>query len=119
MSFYYRGEELTLPLDDDVREMLLNRGKDPLVAACDRAWANIKQNQELIQGSAEEETEDESEGSYSDLTRAELVAEVEARNKEIEDNSYDDELLSTSGNKGELIARLEAFDERHPDESAD
>jgi hypothetical protein len=104
----YKGRTLDLPLSDDNREFLRNRGKDLLINQLDRQWASLEANRKFVEGSGGEESEVEEIESYDKLTKDQLIEEIEERNKELPDG----EKMSTSGNKGELIARLESDDAR-------
>ena len=55
----------------------------------------------------EEEEADESEDDYSELSKAELVALIEQRNRD----RSDDDQLPTSGNKAKLSSTLREDDE--------
>lgn len=117
MIYSYKSVDYELPLSDEVRAKLLNRGKDPFVRELDRRWANLGQAEQ--EADLDEQEAAASEGDYSDLTKKELLEEVESRNTEIQEQGYDEEPLSTGGSKNDLIARLEEFDQRHPADPAE
>jgi hypothetical protein len=105
----YKGKEITLPLTDEMREFLIARSKDTLIAECDEVWANLNNRPDEEENEEVEEVE-----SYGQLKKAELWDEVNERNK---DREEDDKIQVASGaDKATLVAALEQDDDDHPDE---
>lgn len=101
----FKGVELTLPLSDEVRQWLLSKGKDTLVARLDMQTVvqglHRKPAPEVTKDSApvtQDSNEDEEIPPYWEWSKSELVEELKARG------------LDTSGRKEELVARLEEDD---------
>jgi hypothetical protein len=107
----YKGITLTLPLDDDTRKYLYSRGKDPLVAELDAQYTNYQFRVNELKAAGEwdddEEAENEELPPYEAYTKAELIDEINDRNKE----RADDDKIDASGKKEDLVARLYADDE--------
>lgn len=105
----YKGRDLDLPLSDENREFLTLRSKDTLIAALDREWANIENNQQLTGGVEEEDEGEEGfvEVPYEKWKLQELKEEVVERNKDREDA---DKLPEDGKTKADLISVLEADD---------
>jgi hypothetical protein len=106
----YKGKEITLPLTDSMRKFLTARSKDNLIRECDEVWANLNNRPD----EDEEIDEGEEDVLYSDLTKPELISEVNDRNKEREEG---DKIVVPSGaKKDDIIALLEADDDANDDE---
>jgi hypothetical protein len=106
----YKGMDITLPLTDKMRDLLVKRSKDTLIAECDEVWANLN-NRPAEESNEEEIVEVE---TYGELTIPELKAEIDDRNKERDE---DDKIkVDSKARKEDLIAALEADDDDNPDE---
>src|ERR1700754_722568 len=95
----YKGEDIVLPLTDKMRAFLIARSKDTLIKECDEVWANFM-NRPEAEPEVEEESEVEEEQyvTYGELTKDELIAEINDRNEGREPEDQ----LPTTGNKPEL-----------------
>jgi len=106
----YKGKKITLPLTDEMRKFLIARSKDNLIRECDEVWENLNNRPDEEDG---EDTGDE-EFSYNDLTKTELVSEINDRNK---DRADEDKIVVPSGaKKDDLIALLEEDDDANEED---
>lgn len=94
-TLVHRDREMSLPLSDEDREYLINRGLDTMA---NRADARHVQNQ--LNGAVQNDSGEvvDPEDDYNRWKAAELKAECEARD------------LDSSGTKVDMITRLEAND---------
>jgi hypothetical protein len=101
-----RNIDLTKPISEDDRQYLE-----------DRPWllkdAELQGIEIQFEGDAFLDGSEPESVDYSELSVADLKAEIERRNAEIED---EDQHISLSGNKPDLIAALEADDEANEED---
>jgi hypothetical protein len=108
----YKGHDVELPLTDEMREFLLARSKDTMVAECDAVWENLQNRPDAEEPA--DEPEDADDVAYDQLKVAELKAEIADRNSERDDE--DKIQVPADAKKPDLIALLEKDDEEFEDD---
>lgn len=105
----FRGEKLPLPLSDEHREFLMNKGQDIRVRNADQLVAAHEHRQRVLaaqQSERESDVEVDPDDNYINWSTEELKTEIDARNEGREAGNK----ISKDGKKADLARRLEEDD---------